>query len=141
MKKLLCCLLLAVCFVSCNSRAQVPDGKRANNGQILSHEDSVYLKAADPEILKTMSQAEIVRMVAAYKLFEHVELKDSIYTLLLSESEAEKIGVPADLYREMLKSIEEVNKAVAEAHRRHEEVDMIDLKDYVLKGMEKISVE
>ena len=135
MKKCFCCLLLVACMISCNNRPQVSDGDRANNEQILSPEDSVYLKAADPEILKTMSQAEIVRMVAAYKLFEHVELKDSIYTLLVSESEAEKIGVPVDLYREMVKSLDEVNEATDAANRRHEAVEMIDLKDYVLKGL------
>ena len=135
MKQIMYLLLLTLCAVSCNRGAYASGTALVDDEFTISPEDSVYLKAADPEVLKTMSPAQVVKMVAAYKLFEHIELKDSVYTLLISESEAKEIGVPTDIYQEMVQSLNSLNKGIAEINVHHGEIDLLDVKDYVLKGV------
>ena len=135
MKQIMYLLLLTMCAVSCNRGAYASGTALVDDEFTITPEDSVYLKAADPEVLRTMSPAQVMRMVAAYKLFEHVELKDSVYTLLISESEAKEIGVPTDIYQEMVQSLNSLNKGIAEINVHHGEIDLLDVKDYVLKGV------
>lgn len=135
MKQIMYLLLLTLCAVSCNRGAYASGTALVDDEFTITPEDSVYLKAADPEVLMTMSPAQVMRMVAAYKLFEHVELKDSVYTLLISESEAKEIGVPTDIYREMEQSLKSLNRGIAEINGQHGEIDLLDVKDYVLKGV------
>ncbi len=79
--------------------------------------------------LKNLSEEIKAKRAASAKLSEYIELKDSVYYLQISEDEASLIGVPAHLYHEISKEIEEANKAVTEARNRGEVIVLIDIQE------------
>ena len=97
--------------------------------------DMELLKTADSAIVSEMSVEEKLRMIKVYKLAEYIDLNltDSIYTLLITKEEAEKLGVDEHAYKETVTALEQVNNAIVEYNRHHGEGDTIVLTDFKLK--------
>ena len=97
--------------------------------------DMELLNTADSAIVSEMNVEEKLRMIKVYKLAEYIDLNltDSIYTLLITKEEAEKLGVDENTYKETVTALEQVNNAIVEYNRHHGEGDTIVLTDFKLK--------
>jgi len=111
-------------FACMNTREQ-------KNAEI-SKDDETYLQVVDSALLSTMNFQEKQKAIMVYKLAEHIELhvKDSVYTLAISEEEAKKLGVDKKTYDETVASIAEVNRNIADYNHSHEPNHSLELTDF-----------
>ena len=94
--------------------------------------DIELLNAADSAVVSEMSLGNKLRVIKAYKLAEYIDLNltDSIYTLLITKEDAQKLGVDELTYMETVTALEQVNEAIVEYNRYHGEGDTIVLMDF-----------
>ena len=69
------------------------------------------------------------KRAAAVILSNYISIKDSLYSLDISEKDAQTIGVDADLYNSVLQDLKNTNKAITEARLHGEKVSLPNVKE------------
>lgn len=75
------------------------------------------------------------KRAASVILLKYVEIKNDLYTLNISMKDAKQLGVDEDLYMGALKDLEASNKAIVEARKRGDTLELPDPKEEYKKCM------
>lgn len=127
--------LQAITCCSIDDDEGMPPKKTDNTDYLeqLIPDYSDYICIADAERLKFLQASELIKTVMVYKLAEHISLNDSVYTLDLSQKQAEELGISNDVYSEFHNSIINNNKIIKEINQTpNHSIELIDYKKFVL---------
>lgn len=114
-----------------------------NNDSMISQISDYYeyINIADANIINKKPLSERIRTVMIYKMVEHISLRDSVYSLDLSQEEFELMGINKDLYEEVSNNIIELNHLIEEINKKpNQEIELMDYKSFISerKGKDQI---
>ena len=91
-----------------------------------------------PEEAKRLTPEMKEHRKASIILSEFITLKDNQYVLNISMEDAKKKGVTEELYKKVVKDLEDSNQAITKALQEGEKLELPDPKDMLKELREKI---
>ena len=125
-------------FVACSDQPeQSPIDGNLKEKVYSSMEEEAKALALPVSELNSLSKSEKRQRAAAVILADYVVLKDSSYHLNISKEYAKSIGVDGELYERVKKDLELSNKAIKDALKVGEKLDLPDIKKEAKEYKEK----
>lgn len=125
-------------FVACSDQPeQSPIDGNLKEKVYSSMEEEAKALALPVSELNSLSKSEKRQRAAAVILADYVVLKDSSYHLNISKEYAKSIGVDGESYERVKKDLELSNKAIKDALKVGEKLDLPDIKKEAKEYKEK----
>lgn len=123
--QLICAFFFSLLFFSCSQKEQNISSTASSEKNSIYTASELGLSEADFSKL-TPKQRE--QRAANIKLSEFVSLKDSIYSLTISQKEAEAMGISEEMYNNALNEMKVANEAIAKCNKEGKPITLTDVK-------------
>ena len=129
--------LFFFCVACSDQPEQTPIDGNLKEKVYSSMEEEAKALALPVSELNSLSKSEKRQRAAAVILADYVVLKDSSYHLNISKEYAKSIGVDGESYERVKKDLELSNKAIKDARKVGEKLDLPDIKKEAKEYKEK----
>lgn len=123
--QLISAFFFSLLFLSCSQKEQNISSTASSEKNSICTASELGLSEADFSEL-TPKQRE--QRAANLKLSEFVSLKDSVYSLTISQKEAEAMGISEEMYKNALNEMKVANEAIAKCNKEGKPITLTDVK-------------
>ena len=132
--QLISAFIFSLLFFSCSQKEQSLSST-ASSEKISTYTAS-ELELSESEFSElTLKQKE--QRAANLKLSEFVSLKDSVYSLTISQKEAEAMGISEEMYKNALNEMKVANETIAKCNREGKPITLTDVKPSIQESKKK----
>ena len=124
-------------FFSCSQNEQNISSAASSEKNSICTASELGLSEADFSKL-TPKQRE--QRAANIKLSEFVSLKDSVYSLTISQKEAEAMGISEEMYKNALNEMKVANEAIAKCNKEGKPITLTDVKPSIQESKKKSNI-
>lgn len=124
-------------FFSCSQNEQNISSTASSEKNSICTASELGLSEADFSKL-TPKQRE--QRAANIKLSEFVSLKDSVYSLTISQKEAEAMGISEEMYKNALNEMKVANEAIAKCNKEGKPITLTDVKPSIQESKKKSNI-
>lgn len=132
--QLICAFFFSLLFFSCSQKEQNISSTASSEKNSTCTASELGLSEADFSKL-TPKQRE--QRAANLKLSEFVSLKDSVYSLTISQKEAEAMGISEEMYKNALNEMKVANEAIAKCNKEGKPITLTDVKPSIQESKKK----
>ena len=126
--QLISAFFFSLLFFSCSQKEQNISSTASSEKNSICTASELGLSEADFSKL-TPKQRE--QRAANIKLSEFVSLKDSVYSLTISQKEAEAMGISEEMYKNALNEMKVANETIAKCNKEGKPITLTDVKPVV----------
>lgn len=132
--QLISAFFFSLLFFSCSQKEQSLSST-ASSEKISTYTAS-ELELSESEFSElTLKQKK--QRAANLKLSEFVSLKDSVYSLTISQKEAEAMGISEEMYKNALNEMKVANETIAKCNREGKPITLTDVKSSTQESKKK----
>lgn len=135
--QLISALFFSLLFFSCSQNEQNISSAASSEKNSICTASELGLSEADFSEL-TPKQRE--QRAANLKLSEFVSLKDSVYSLTISQKEAEAMGISEEMYKNALNEMKVANEAIAKCNKEGKPITLTDVKPSIQESKKKSNI-
>lgn len=135
--QLFCAFFFFLLFFSCSQNEQNISSTASSEKNSICTASELGLSEADFSKL-TPKQRE--QRAANIKLSEFVSLKDSVYSLTISQKEAEAMGISEEMYKNALNEMKVANEAIAKCNKEGKPITLTDVKPSIQESKKKSNI-
>lgn len=135
--QLICAFFFSLLFFSCSQKEQNISSTASSEKNSICTASELRLSEADFSKL-TPKQRE--QRAANLKLSEFVSLKDSVYSLTISQKEAEAMGISEEMYKNALNEMKVANEAIAKCNKEGKPITLTDVKSSIQESKKKSNI-
>lgn len=132
--QLISAFIFSLLFFSCSQKEQ--NLSSTASSEKISTYTAAELELSESEFSElTLKQKE--QRAANLKLSEFVSLKDSVYSLTISQKEAEAMGISEEMYKNALNEMKVANETIAKCNREGKPITLTDVKSSTQESKKK----
>lgn len=135
--QLVSAFFFSLLFFSCSQNEQNISLTASSEKNSICTASELGLSEADFSKL-TPKQRE--QRAANIKLSEFVSLKDSVYSLTISQKEAEAMGISEEMYKNALNEMKVANEAIAKCNKEGKPITLTDVKPSIQESKKKSNI-
>lgn len=135
--QLISAFFFSLLFLSCSQKEQNISSTASSEKNSICTAPELGLSEADFSKL-TPKQRE--QRAANIKLSEFVSLKDSVYSLTISQKEAEAMGISEKMYKNALNEMKVANEAIAKCNKEGKPITLTDVKPSIQESKKKSNI-
>lgn len=135
--QLVSAFFFSLLFFSCSQNEQNISSTASSEKNSICTASELGLSEADFSKL-TPKQRE--QRAANIKLSEFVSLKDSVYSLTISQKEAEAMGISEEMYKNALNEMKVANEAIAKCNKEGKPITLTDVKPSIQESKKKSNI-
>lgn len=135
--QLISAFFFSLLFFSCSQNEQNISSTASSEKNSICTASELGLSEADFSKL-TPKQRE--QRAANIKLSEFVSLKDSVYSLTISQKEAEAMGISEEMYKNALNEMKVANEAIAKCNKEGKPITLTDVKPSIQESKKKSNI-
>ena len=135
--QLVSAFFFSLLFFSCSQNEQNISSTASSEKNTTYTASELGLSEADFSKL-TPKQRE--QRAANIKLSEFVSLKDSVYSLTISQKEAEAMGISEEMYKNALNEMKVANEAIAKCNKEGKPITLTDVKPSIQESKKKSNI-
>ena len=135
--QLISAFFFSLLFFSCSQNEQNISSAASSEKNSICTASELGLSEADFSKL-TPKQRE--QRAANIKLSEFVSLKDSVYSLTISQKEAEAMGISEEMYKNALNEMKVANEAIAKCNKEGKPITLTDVKPSIQESKKKSNI-
>ncbi len=135
--QLISAFFFSLLFFSCSQNEQNISSAASSEKNSICTASELGLSEADFSEL-TPKQRE--QRAANLKLSEFVSLKDSVYSLTISQKEAEAMGISEEMYKNALNEMKVANEAIAKCNKEGKPITLTDVKPSIQESKKKSNI-
>ena len=135
--QLISAFFFSLLFFSCSQNEQNISSAASSEKNSICTASELGLSEADFSKL-TPKQRE--QRAANIKLSEFVSLKDSVYSLTISQKEAEAMGISEEMYKNALNEMKVANEAIAKYNKEGKPITLTDVKPSIQESKKKSNI-
>lgn len=135
--QLISAFFFSLLFFSCSQKEQNISSTASSEKNSICTAPELGLSEADFSKL-TPKQRE--QRAANIKLSEFVSLKDSVYSLTISQKEAEAMGISEKMYKNALNEMKVANEAIAKCNKEGKPITLTDVKPSIQESKKKSNI-
>lgn len=135
--QLISAFFFSLLFLSCSQKEQNISSTASSEKNSICTASELGLSEADFSEL-TPKQRE--QRAANLKLSEFVSLKDSVYSLTISQKEAEAMGISEEMYKNALNEMKVANEAIAKCNKEGKPITLTDVKPSIQESKKKSNI-
>lgn len=132
--QLISAFFFSLLFLSCSQKEQNISSTASSEKNTTYTASELGLSEADFSKL-TPKQRE--QRAANLKLSEFVSLKDSVYSLTISQKEAEAMGISEEIYKNALNEMKVANETIAKCNKEGKPITLTDVKSSTQESKKK----
>lgn len=135
--QLVSAFFFSLLFFSCSQNEQ-------NISSTASSEKNSICTASEPGLSEAdfskLTPKQREQRAANIKLSEFVSLKDSVYSLTISQKEAEAMGISEEMYKNALNEMKVANEAIAKCNKEGKPITLTDVKPSIQESKKKSNI-
>lgn len=132
--QLISAFIFSLLFFSCSQKEQ--NLSSTASSEKISTYTASELELSESEFSElTLKQKE--QRAANLKLSEFVSLKDSVYSLTISQKEAEAMGISEEMYKNALNEMKVANETIAKCNKEGKPITLTDVKSSTQESKKK----
>lgn len=135
--QLICAFFFSLLFFSCSQKEQNISSTASSEKDTTYTASELGLSEADFSKL-TPKQRE--QRAANLKLSEFVSLKDSVYSVTISQKEAEAMGISEEMYKNALNEMKVANETIAKCNKEGKPITLTDVKSSTQESKKKATL-
>ena len=135
--QLISAFFFSLLFFSCSQNEQNISSAASSEKNSICTASELGLSEADFSKL-TPKQRE--QRAANIKLSEFVSLKDSVYSLTISQKEAEAMGISEEMNKNALNEMKVANEAIAKCNKEGKPITLTDVKPSIQESKKKSNI-
>lgn len=135
--QLISAFFFSLLFFSCSQKEQNISSTASSEKNTTYTASELGLSEADFSKL-TPKQRE--QRAANLKLSEFVSLKDSVYSLTISQKEAEAMGISEEMYKNALNEMKVANETIAKCNKEGKPITLTDVKPSIQESKKKSNI-
>lgn len=135
--QLISAFIFSLLFFSCSQKEQ--NLSSTASSEKISTYTASELELSESEFSElTLKQKE--QRAANLKLSEFVSLKDSVYSLTISQKEAEAMGISEEMYKNALNEMKVANETIAKCNKEGKPITLTDVKSSTQESKKKATL-